>query len=81
MNPIDPHWRDQALCAETDPEVFFPEPGESADKARSICAQCPVRADCLTDALARRDVAFGVRGGLSPVERRALIRDRPGRAA
>jgi WhiB family transcriptional regulator, redox-sensing transcriptional regulator len=74
MNPpTDSRWREQALCAETDPEVFFPEPGKSADQARGICGQCPVRLVCLADALAGRDVAFGVRGGLSPVERRALI--------
>ena len=81
-------WREQALCRETDPEAFFPEKGQSPNAARQVCAGCPVRAECLADALARRDVAFGVLGGLTPRERRDLLHQhagagavRPGRAA
>jgi WhiB family redox-sensing transcriptional regulator len=58
--------------------MFFPEPGASAQAAREVCAECPVRVDCLTEALARRDIAYGVRGGLSPVERRQLLGPRRG---
>ncbi|MGQ0479997.1 MAG: WhiB family transcriptional regulator [Pseudonocardia sp.] len=85
--PTDTHWREEALCAQTDPEIFFPEVGENPKAARQVCAACPVRTACLTDALRRRDIAFGVRGGLTPTERRALLRPtsvrtvRDGRAA
>ncbi len=67
------HWRDEALCRETDPELFFPEKGHTPHAARRVCAVCPVRAECLADALARRDVTFGVLGGLIPRERRDLL--------
>ncbi len=71
----DVQWRDEALCAQTDPETFFPEVGVSPRAARRVCAACPVRADCLTDALHRRDMTHGVLGGLTPNERRNLLRD------
>lgn len=71
--PADRQWRDQALCRETDTEAFFPDKGGSSRVARRVCQACPVRAQCLADALARRDVAFGVLGGLTPNERRNLL--------
>jgi WhiB family redox-sensing transcriptional regulator len=74
--PSDPRWRDQARCAESDPEAFFPAPGEVPHAALRICAGCPVRNDCLTDALTRRDNAFGVLGGLTANQRRKLLRAR-----
>jgi WhiB family redox-sensing transcriptional regulator len=64
-------WRDLALCAQTDPDSFFPEKGESAEPAKRVCAACEVRAECLQDALDRGE-RFGVWGGLSERERRAL---------
>lgn len=73
--PSDQKWHDQALCAETDPEAFFPVAGASAHAARQVCAACPVRTECLTDALDRHDVAHGVLGGLTPTQRRDLLRD------
>lgn len=82
--PDDTHrdWREQALCAQTDPELFFPEPGQSPRAALRVCADCPVRTHCLTDALTRRDIAFGVRGGLTPQQRQAVLRgERDGKAA
>lgn len=66
-------WRDRALCAETDPELFFPETGQSTVPAKRVCAACEVRAECLQDALDRRE-NHGVWGGLSPQERRRLRR-------
>jgi WhiB family redox-sensing transcriptional regulator len=71
--PSDPHWREASLCAQTDAAAFFPEVGGRATAARRVCAACPVRMDCLLDALAHRDVTFGVRGGLTPTQRRALL--------
>lgn len=79
--PTDQQWRQEALCAQTDPEIFFPEPGANATPARRICAGCHVRTDCLRDALEHRDIAFGVRGGLTPTQRRALLNEQNRRAA
>lgn len=64
-------WMDEAACAQTDPELFFPEKGASAKLAKKICAGCPVAAQCLEFAL-RNDDRFGVFGGLSERERRKL---------
>jgi len=64
-------WRDEALCAQTDPELFFPEQGESVAAAKRVCAGCEVRAECLQYALDNRE-RFGVWGGLSERERREL---------
>ena len=66
-----PAWHDRARCAETDPEMFFPENGESARPAKRVCAGCEVAAECLQDALDRGE-RFGVWGGLSERERRVL---------
>ncbi|MGY1690748.1 WhiB family transcriptional regulator [Geodermatophilus sp. SYSU D00697] len=60
-----------ALCAETDPEAFFPEKGGSTREAKRVCAGCPVRSQCLEFALAN-DERFGIWGGLSERERRRL---------
>ena len=64
-------WQDRALCAQTDPEAFFPEKGGSTREAKRICTTCPVRAECLEYALAN-DERFGIWGGLSERERRRL---------
>jgi len=64
-------WRKEALCAESDPELFSPSTGESADAAKKICASCDVRAQCLAYAL-ENDERSGIWGGLSPLERRRL---------
>ena len=64
-------WRLNALCAETDPEAFFPEKGGSTREAKRVCSGCEVRAECLEFALAN-DERFGIWGGLSERERRRL---------
>ena len=69
----DEVWRLQALCAQTDPEAFFPEKGGSTRDAKRICVGCPVKGDCLDYAL-DRDERFGIWGGLSERERRRLRR-------
>ncbi|HET9254222.1 MAG TPA: WhiB family transcriptional regulator [Pseudonocardiaceae bacterium] len=68
-----PEWQERALCAQTDPEAFFPEKGGSTREAKQICAGCEVRAECLEYALAF-DERFGIWGGLSERERRKLKR-------
>jgi WhiB family redox-sensing transcriptional regulator len=67
----EPTWQERALCAQTDPEAFFPEKGGSTRPAKSVCLACPVRAECLEYAL-DNDERFGVWGGLSEQERRRL---------
>ena len=66
-------WQERALCAQTDPEAFFPEKGGSTREAKRICAGCEVRAVWLEYALAN-DERFGIWGGLSERERRRLRR-------
>jgi WhiB family redox-sensing transcriptional regulator len=66
-------WQAQALCAQTDPESFFPEKGGSTREAKRVCTGCVVRAECLDYALAH-DERFGIWGGLSERERRRLKR-------
>lgn len=66
-------WQERALCAQTDPEAFFPEKGGSTREAKRICMGCEVRDDCLEYALAH-DERFGIWGGLSERERRRLKR-------
>ena len=66
-------WQDRALCAQTDPEAFFPEKGGSTREAKKICLGCEVRSECLDYALAK-DERFGIWGGLSERERRRLKR-------
>jgi WhiB family transcriptional regulator, redox-sensing transcriptional regulator len=69
----DQEWQERALCAQTDPEAFFPEKGGSTREAKRICAGCEVRSECLEYAL-QHDERFGIWGGLSERERRRLKR-------
>jgi WhiB family redox-sensing transcriptional regulator len=66
-------WQDRALCAQTDPEAFFPEKGGSTREAKRVCKACEVRAECLEYAL-ENDERFGIWGGMSERERRRLKR-------
>ena len=64
-------WQERALCAQTDPEAFFPEKGGSTREAKKVCLTCEVRDECLEYAL-MNDERFGIWGGLSERERRKL---------
>jgi len=64
-------WQSDSLCAQTDPEAFFPEKGGSTRDAKKICSSCEVRTQCLEYAL-QNDERFGIWGGLSERERRKL---------
>lgn len=70
---LDEQWQERGLCAQTDPEAFFPEKGGSTREAKRICQGCEVRSECLDYALAN-DERFGIWGGLSERERRRLKR-------
>lgn len=72
----DDDWKDEGLCAQTDPEAFFPDKGGSTRDAKSICGGCVVRHECLWRALEAKE-RFGIWGGLSERERRSLLRQLP----
>jgi WhiB family redox-sensing transcriptional regulator len=69
----DLEWQERALCAQTDPEAFFPEKGGSTREAKRVCSSCEVRSECLEYAL-EHDERFGIWGGLSERERRRMRR-------
>ena len=71
----DSEWASRGACRDVDPETLFVV-GAAQHKAKSICMGCPVRIDCLADALDSR-TEFGVWGGMTERERRALLRRRP----
>lgn len=70
------NWRLRSACQDEDPDLFYPEKGDAALRAPAlrVCAQCPVRATCLRDALDSGDVEFGIRGGLTASARKAMYR-------
>lgn len=73
-------WTEEALCAQTDPEAFFPDKGGTSAPAKAVCRRCDVRDQCLEYAL-QHDERFGVWGGLSERERRKLKKDRARRSS
>ena len=68
---VDQSWSVNALCAQTDPEEFFPARGGSTKASKRVCVKCDVRPSCLLWAL-DTDERWGVWGGLSEPERRKL---------
>ncbi|MFE4539360.1 sigma-70 family RNA polymerase sigma factor [Streptomyces scopuliridis] len=68
-------WTSQAACRTRNPgELSTEELAQGREKA--VCTGCSVRTECLADALDNR-VVFGVWGGMTERERRALLRRRP----
>ena len=68
-------WVSRALCRSTDPDELFVR-GAAQRKAAVICRHCPVMAECGADALDNR-VEFGVWGGMTERQRRALLKQHP----
>jgi WhiB family redox-sensing transcriptional regulator len=68
-------WAARGACRTADPDMLFVQ-GAAQNRAKAICMSCPVRTECLTDALDNR-IEFGVWGGMTERERRALLRRRP----
>ena len=68
-----PAWMDDALCAQVDTELFFPEQGKSSREARKVCRSCPVKKECLEWSL-KTGQRFGVWGGMSERQRRKMRR-------
>lgn len=68
-------WRCRAACRDGDPDRLFVR-GAAQREAKLVCFGCPVRTECLAEALDHR-IEFGVWGGMTERERRALLRARP----
>jgi WhiB family redox-sensing transcriptional regulator len=74
-SPLAPQgeWVTRAVCAQVDPDLWFPEKGGATREAKKVCMSCPVRDECLEYALANEE-RFGIWGGKSERERRRLLR-------
>lgn len=73
-----PDWRTSAACRAEDvhPDTMFPDSNKEGIKAaRNICATCPVTRACLRDAITSGDNQWGIRGGLTPEERRSVKKE------
>ena len=75
LNVPETDWFDDAACRDVGTDVFFPTSEAQSDEAKSICAVCPVREECLEYALETRP-GDGVWGGLTATELRRVIRGR-----
>jgi len=73
LNVAEEPWMLSGLCAQTDPEEFFPDKGGTSRIAKSVCARCPVAAECLDYAL-KHGERYGIWGGLSERERRKVAK-------
>lgn len=71
IDPEDSSWLGKAACRGIDPDLMFPERGASTRPAKRICSGCPVRLQCLVNAL-RSGEKFGIWGGASERERRRI---------
>lgn len=75
-------WVKEGACID-EPDAMFPDNNEAGIAyAKQFCARCPVRSECLTDAIRTDDNEHGIRGGMKPSERRELAKTvgRPGTA-
>ena len=68
-------WAPSAACRQTQPDALFVR-GAEQNKAKTLCKGCPVRTECLAEALDNQ-IEWGVWGGMTERERRALLRRRP----
>jgi WhiB family redox-sensing transcriptional regulator len=72
ISPPEP-WVEQAICAQTDPELFWPDKGGSTLHGKAVCRGCPVIAECLNFAVEHNETS-GIWGGLTARERNRLKR-------
>lgn len=71
----DRAWVSQALCRTKDPDELFVT-GAAQRQAAALCRHCPVLQQCGADALDNK-VEFGVWGGMTERQRRALLKENP----
>jgi WhiB family redox-sensing transcriptional regulator len=72
---LNEHWSDVAACKGSRPDELFVR-GAAQNRAKQVCGQCAVRTECLAEAL-DNNIEWGVWGGMTERERRALLRRRP----
>ena len=68
-------WITEAKCRHGDPDALFVR-GAQQRNAACVCRHCPVKVQCLADAL-DNNIEFGVWGGLTERQRRALLKHNP----
>ena len=78
--PTGQRWKEQGICGEIDPDLFFSEHADDVKAAKQICGTCPVAEQCREHAL-DTGPEFGIWGGLTPAERRAARAAMPPAAA
>lgn len=71
----DENWAQRAACRDSDPEALFVR-GAEQHRQKAICGGCPVKKECLAEALDNQ-INWGIWGGMTERERRALLRRRP----
>jgi WhiB family redox-sensing transcriptional regulator len=72
----DENWAARSSCKKNMQDAFFSKGAANVERAKQVCANCPVRTECLAEALDKQ-IPWGVWGGMSERERRALLRRRP----
>ncbi|WP_432182080.1 WhiB family transcriptional regulator [Streptomyces sp. NBC_00063] len=73
--PAASTWRARGACRD-DPDAMFPDGNkEGIAAAKEVCGPCPVRRQCLRDAIETRDTQWGIRAGLTPQERNAVVKE------
>ncbi|MGY3056127.1 WhiB family redox-sensing transcriptional regulator [Streptomyces sp. TE3672] len=75
MTNVSAHWTEDAACRNSDPDELFSDSARQK-KAKAVCTGCPVRTECLAEALDNH-AEWGVWGGMTERERRALLRRKP----
>ena len=68
-------WSSKARCKKAVPDELFVR-GAAQNQAKHVCGSCPVKSECLAEALDEH-VEWGVWGGMTERERRALLNRRP----
>ena len=68
-------WAQHAICSKGEPDALFVR-GAAQQAAKQVCVGCPVIAECLADSLDNH-TEFGVWGGMTERQRRALLKRRP----
>lgn len=61
-----------AACTPADEHIMFSELASKVARAKAICASCPVASQCLAFAI-DDNIEFGIFGGMTPNERKALV--------
>jgi WhiB family redox-sensing transcriptional regulator len=75
MTSARAEWRENSACGSSDADDLFADSARQR-QAKAVCAGCPVRTECLAEALDER-IEFGVWGGMTERDRRALLRRKP----